>query len=252
MPDSFSLTFPGKKISIIIPTLNEEKLLKRLLDQFSESLKIKYNLEIIVSDGGSSDKTVEIAGEIADKVILHKNKFQQNISQGRNIGAKESLGDVLIFLNADTFVRNIDYLLENSLSEIFNNNVSAIACPIFVFPEEEKLSDKIFHYCYNNYAAMLNKFFMGMGRGECHIIRRENFFEVQGYNEKLAAGEDYDLYVRLKKKGKLKFRRDFIVYESPRRYRKFGYMKVLWDWAKNSVSVTLRNKSISKEWEAVR
>lgn len=249
MPDPFS---QKKKISVIIPALNEEKLLERLLIQFDQEIKRKFDLEVIVSDGGSTDQTIEIANKFSDRVILHKEKFRQNISQGRNAGAKKSLGDVLIFLNADTGVKDLDFLLSESLNEIFANSVTAIACPIFIFPDEEKFSDKTFHFFYNNYVRMLNKYFMGMGRGECHIISRDKFFEANGYNEKLAAGEDYDLYVRLKKIGKLKFRKDLIVFESPRRYRKFGYARVFWDWAKNSVAVTLFNRSISKTWEAVR
>lgn len=249
MPD---LQSSGIVISVIIPTLNEEKLLERLLLQFGKEVREKFKLEVIVSDGGSSDSTIEIAGKYADRLILHKDKFRQNISQGRNAGAEISRGDVLIFLNADTYVKDTDFLLSESVKEITKNGITAIACPIYVFPEEEKFSDKTFHFFYNNYSALLTKFFMGMGRGECHIIERKKFFEAGGYNEKMAAGEDYDLYTRLKKTGRLKFRRDFIVYESPRRYRKFGYSRVAWDWAKNSVSVTLLNKSISKEWEAVR
>ena len=241
-----------KKISIIIPTLNEEKYLERLLSQIDRKLKSRFNIELIISDGGSKDLTIEIANKYADRIISHKVEIPQNISQGRNAGANNSLGDVLIFLNADTCIKDIDFLLTESVNELFFNDVTAIACPIFVYPEEEKFSDKTFHFFYNYYSSMLNKFFMGMGRGECHIIRRDKFIQTGGYNEHLAAGEDYDLYVRLKKIGKLKFRHDFIIYESPRRYRKFGYRRVLWDWAKNSVSVTLFKRSNSKSWEAVR
>ncbi len=241
-----------KKISIIVPTLNEEKYLGRLLSQFDEKLKKKFDLELIISDGGSKDLTVEIANKYADRIISHTEETPQNISQGRNAGADNSLGDVLIFLNADTYIKDIDFLLKESLTELFFNDVTAIACPIFVFPEEEKFSDKTFHFFYNHYSSVLNKYFMGMGRGECHIIRKDKFLQAGGYDENLAAGEDYELYVRLKKIGKLKFRHDFIVYESPRRYRKFGYRRVFWDWAKNSVSVTLFKRSISKSWEAVR
>ncbi|HMS64174.1 MAG TPA: glycosyltransferase [Ignavibacteria bacterium] len=249
MPDLFP---QKKKISIIIPALNEEKLLERLLKQFNQEIKKKFDLEVIVSDGGSSDLTIQIARKHSDNVILHYKNSRQNISQGRNEGAKNSLGDVLIFLNADTFVKDLDHMLQVSTDEILENDITALACPICVFPEEEKFSDKAFHFFYNTYVHLLNRFFMGMGRGECHIVSREKFFEAGGYNEKLAAGEDYDLYKRLKKSGKLKFRKDIIIFESPRRYRRFGYPRVLWDWAKNSVSVTLFNRSISKKWEAVR
>jgi len=186
MPDSYSLR---KKVSIIIPAINEEKLIQRLLSQFNAEIKNRFDLEVIVSDGGSEDLTLEIAKKYADRLILHKEKYQQNISQGRNEGARYSLGDVLIFLNADTFVKDIEYVLNETMKEFLDKNVSAIACPIYVFPEEEKFSDKAFHFFYNNYAAMLNKFFMGMGRGECHIIRREKFFTVlsNGKNEGIKA-----------------------------------------------------------------
>ena len=86
-----------KKISIIIPTLNEEKYLERLLSQIDRKLKSRFNIELIISDGGSKDLTIEIANKYADRIISHKVEIPQNISQGRNAGANNSLGDVLIF-----------------------------------------------------------------------------------------------------------------------------------------------------------
>ena len=241
-----------KRISIIIPTLNEEKLIERSLSQFTEEIKQTYNIEVIVSDGGSKDSTIEISKKYADRLILHTEKFPQNISQGRNAGAKFSQRDVLIFLNADTIIKDIELFFSELLTDTADENIAAVACTIEVFPDERKLSDTLFHGFYNNYTAMLNRFFMGMGRGECHIIPRKNFILANGYDEKLAAGEDFDLYKRLRKFGKIKFRRDLVIYESPRRYRKLGYPRVIWDWGKNSVSVFLFKKSISREWEAVR
>lgn len=241
-----------KRFSVIIPALDEEKLIERLLKQFNHEIKSEFDLEVIVSDGGSKDLTLKISDQYSDKIIFKKEDTQQNISQGRNEGAKNSQGDVLIFLNADTYVRNIKYFLKEINNQFTDKQIAAIACRIEVFPEEKKFSDKIFHFMYNNYVAVLNKFFIGMGRGECHIIQRNRFFETGGYNESLAAGEDFDLYKRLRHLGKIVFRKDLIIYESPRRYRKFGYVKVFWDWTKNSVSVMMFNKSISKKWEAVR
>lgn len=242
----------NKGISIIIPALNEEKLIERTLKQFTKEVRIRYDLEIIVSDGGSKDSTRAIAGKYADRIVEYSESFPQNISQGRNAGAMDSQRDVLIFLNADTLIKNPDLFFTELTKDISDENIAAVACTIEVFPDERKLSDTLFHGFYNNYTAMLNKFFMGMGRGECHIIHRKNFFRVNGYDEKLAAGEDFDLYKRLRKFGKIKFRRDLVIFESPRRYRKLGYPRVIWDWGKNSVSVFLFKKSISKEWKAVR
>jgi len=239
-------------VSIIIPALNEEKLIENVLRQFDDNFKSKYNLEVIVSDGGSTDKTLNIARRYTQKLAEHTKKVKQNISQGRNNGAAISLGDVLIFFNADTRISDKEKFFKKISEVLENKNVAAIACPIYVFPEEQRTIDKAFHAFYNNYVIILNKFFMGMGRGECHIVRRELFEKIGGYDEKLFAGEDFDLYKRLRKFGKIHFMRDIPIYESPRRYRKFGYTKVVYDWLKNSIWVTLFHKSSSDEWEAVR
>jgi glycosyltransferase involved in cell wall biosynthesis len=242
----------NNKISIIVPTLNEEKLILQVLRQFEPGLKDKFNLEVIVSDGGSKDSTLNFINGYADKVLVHKENYKQNISQGRNQGALNSKGDVLIFLNADTLISDINMFFDKVLKVFEKKNVVAIACPVKVFRDEEILKDKVFHFTYNNYVRVLNKFFMGMGRGECHIIKKDAFIKVGHYNEEMYAGEDFDLYKRLKKIGKIVFLKEITIYESPRRYRKFGYLKVFWDWTRNSVWITLFKKSISKDWEEVR
>ncbi len=241
------------KYSIIIPTLNEEKLLPNLLNQIRDSnLKTEYNYEIILSDGGSTDKTVEIALNYVDTVTVHNCSHQQNIAGGRNNGAQEAKGDTLIFINGDVLLSNPFEFFEYLEKYFTNSNHLAMTCNVKVFPDEEKLSDKLFHSFYNKYFGLLNAFGLGMGRGECQIVRREIFEKVEGYNEKLAAGEDFDLFIRVRKLGSILFASNLCVYESPRRYRKLGYSGVTWSWFRNGLSVLFKNKSISKEWEQVR
>lgn len=240
-------------VSIIIPTLNEEKLLQDTLSQFTPELKSKYKIEVIISDGGSTDNTLNVAKSFSDIIIIEKLPGQkQNIGMGRNAGAAAAKGKYLFLINADTRIKDINTFFDNTLKAFENGKYVALTCKFKVFPEEEILSDKLFHTFYNNYAHFLNIIGMGMGRGECHMIPNEVFKKSGGYNEKLAAGEDYDLYRRIKKTGKIKFFRNLVVYESPRRYRKFGYKSVFADWARNSLSVFFKNKSVSKEWKAIR
>ena len=239
-------------ISVIIPSLNEEKLIPRTLSQFTPELINKYKIEVIVSDGGSTDSTLKLAERSADLVLTAKPGAHQNIPIGRNMGAKHARGKYLYFINADTMIKNTDKFFSKTLSALGNPSAAALTMKFNVFPSEEKLSDKLFHGFYNSYVFILNSIGMGMGRGECQIVKKEFFEKVNGYDESLAAGEDFDLYKRLKKLGKIKYLGGLVVYESPRRYRKFGYARVFWDWTKNSISVFFRHKSVSDKWEPVR
>jgi len=242
------------EISIIIPTLNEEKLIVKTLEQFPKSLKDKYRIEVIISDGGSTDRTLELLTPVVDKVVTAVKGEKQNIPQGRNAGAKAAEGKYLYFINADTLIQNTEKFFTHTLQAFKDEKNYALTCRFHVFPGDVRLSDKMFHGFYNNYVRLLNKAGMGMGRGECQMVRADVFMKVHGYNELLAAGEDYDLYRRIKLSGigKIKFLNELLVYESPRRYRKFGYLKVFGDWTKNSFSVFFKNRSISEEWEQVR
>src|SRR4051812_47233932 len=94
------------KLSIIIPTLNEEKILEKTLLHLRELHDIPY--EIIVSDGKSKDKTIEIANKYADKVVVYEGEKRQTIGMGRNLGASVAQGDFFVFLDADMYVPDIN------------------------------------------------------------------------------------------------------------------------------------------------
>jgi hypothetical protein len=93
---------------------------------------------------------------------------------------------------------------------------------------------------------------MGMGRGECHVIPRRVFTGVQGYAPHIAAGEDYDMFRRLKDVGRIRFLKDVRVFESPRRYRMYGYVHVSASWFLNFLAVFFLRRSILSEWKPVR
>ena len=90
-------------ISVVIPAYNEEKYLEKTLN------RLPKNLELIVVCNGCTDKTAQIAKKYA-KVISISDK---NVSKARNLGAKNSSGKILIFLDADTC-----FISEKSFSEI--------------------------------------------------------------------------------------------------------------------------------------
>lgn len=74
-----------RSISIIIPTLNEEKVIERTLSQFPQNFCDQYNIEVIISDGGSKDNTVSLARQSGHSVIAHTSERRQTIAEGRNL-----------------------------------------------------------------------------------------------------------------------------------------------------------------------
>ncbi|MBN1448323.1 MAG: glycosyltransferase [Bacteroidetes bacterium] len=239
-------------ISIIIPTLQEARLLPQILDQFPAELRAEYELDLIVSDGGSTDDTVAIAKRAGARVVRHEGEHRQTIAEGRNRGAAAAHGDILVFINADIRISNVRHFLVQAKTVLQKPGVVGATAPVQVFPEEEIPADRMFHVWHNGYVRFLNVVGEGMGRGECQVLSTALFRVVGGYNPTMVAGEDYDLFRRVRKHGKIVMLPGVTIYESPRRFRKYGYLHILWGWTRNALAVIFRNSSSSEEWEAVR
>lgn len=241
-------------ISIIIPVLNEEKLLKQTLECFPRAIREEFSCEIVLSDGGSTDATVQIAQIFGvERIVQHTSPHRQTIAEGRNAGAALARGEVLVFLNGDTVPSDVrSFFSAIHHWRLYESASCAIACPVQIAPAERRFSDVLFHGFFNRYIWLLNALGFGIGRGECQIIRRILFDKIGGYNPQIAAGEDMDLFSRLRHYGKISMNWHTLVYESPRRFRKFGYLKILGLWTLNALSVLTRNKAVSEEWEAIR
>jgi len=241
-------------LSVIVPVYQEESILDKTLSIYTEEFKKKFSIQLIVSDGGSTDKTTAIAEKYADKIAYHNSEYRQSIAEGRNNGADIANGEIFVFINGDTMPDDPQKFFEYVSNWSINNpyNIDAFACRVGVFPEEELTKDKVFYNLHNGYVRFLNFIGVGMGRGECQIIKRNIFEKAGKYNNDIIAGEDFDLYRRIAKIGKIKYEHCLKVLESPRRFRKLGYIRTLSNWLINALSVMILGKSISKDWEAVR
>ncbi len=253
---------PKPRLSFIIPVLNEERLLMRLLEQFTPERRERYGLEIILSDGGSTDNTPQIMAEalksgLATLLTRHEDtSHRQTIAEGRNAGALLATAPILVFLNADTLPHSLDDLCISILAwaedPILQRTSPAATTPVHIMPEERITADVIFHAFMSLYVRALNLLTIGMGRGECQIVRREAFDAVGAYNAAIVAGEDFDLYTRLRKRGRIQWLPKALVYESPRRFRKYGYWAIIWRWFSNSMAVIFLKRSVAAEWEVIR
>jgi glycosyltransferase involved in cell wall biosynthesis len=239
-------------ISIIIPTLNEEKLIGTVLADLRKDFTMPH--EIIVTDGKSTDKTVEIARKYADKVIEYTGTARQTIAQGRNDGARAAVGDYLVFFDADCFIKNKDAFFKQAISNFEKNpNVTAVCVNLKVLPENERFTDKLVFGTMNLLLRFQNNVLHhGESPGEFQMMKKSTFEKLHGYREDLVTREDADMFLRLSKIGRTVFDPKLTVYHTGRRAHNMGWFKLLSVWMMNVFYVALFNKAKTKEWKVIR
>lgn len=196
-------------ISIIIPTLNEEKTIGHLL-----SFLQKYQgIEFIVADGGSDDLTRIIARYYGAKVVV--------TSPGRggqmNKGAESATGDILLFLHSDTlppadFHEQITALLatQNTAAGAFRLHINASGTGYRFIEWGTNVRSSIFQMPYGDQAL---------------FISRDLFCKAGGFADQMIL-EDVELIRRLKKLGKIRLASGAVT-TSPRRWQKLGLVKTI-------------------------
>ncbi|MDD2681118.1 MAG: glycosyltransferase [Patescibacteria group bacterium] len=217
-------------ISIIIPTLNEEKYLPQILRDIKSQGFSDY--EIIVSDGKSEDKTKEIA--LAEKCVFVDDENRSPARQ-RNQGAKIAKGDVLLFLDADTSLP--DGFLPAVYNEFKSRDLS-VAGFYLKFNSSSKIY-LLFDFFYHK-ICWLGQYFFPASVGVGMLSLKVKHDQVGGFDESIFIGEDYDYINRLAKTGSYRMIISSFLYFSVRRLEKEGMVRVLWKWFKGGVYFLVR------------
>lgn len=175
-------------LSIIIPTFNECSRIRSTISSIREAL-CGLSHEIIVVDNGSTDCTVHLSEELADLVLVDENA---TIGGLRNIGAKASKGDILIFNDADVlFTREWRSEFDRVSKDILFGRL------IVGGSLESSEKDSTLYRCW--FKPVLNKKasssvnYVGTGH---MLVGREVFFECGGFDATLTTGEDSEFCVR--------------------------------------------------------
>jgi uncharacterized protein (TIGR00661 family) len=223
------------KLSIIIPTFNEEYYLPPLLESIQRQNFQDY--EIIVADAGSEDRTREIAKEWGCKVVGGGMP-----ATGRNRGAEAARGDYLLFLDSDVILTR-DYL-ESSIYEFSQRGLGIAITQIT--PLSDSFLNKITHDFANFFMKRVENI-KPHGAG-CYgiITTRDLHHEVDGFDEDLDFGEDTDYIERIGAISQFKVLRSPRLLVSTRRVQEEGLRNVAFKYAK-STFYQFRGKQISAE-----
>jgi rSAM/selenodomain-associated transferase 2 len=200
-------------VSIIIPTLNESENIEELLRYLRT---FSPYAELIVSDGGSTDHTVQLAQPFSRIICSHPGRGRQT-----NAGARAASEDIFWFLHADCrphpeSLKAISRAMEDEavVGGAFEYNLDH---PGFFFRLTEFLS--------NQKNRLLKIFYGDMGI----FVRRDVFFRIDGFKE-IPLMEDLDFCLRLKRSGKVVIL-PFRITTSARRWLEEGIVKnMLRNW----------------------
>jgi len=202
-------------ISFVVPAYNEEKYLGATLASIHDATKaVGEPYEIVVANDASTDGTVAIAEQGAARVVHVQNR---QIAATRNAGAKAALGDILIFVDADTRIN--EKVVRAALAAL---NAGAVGGGCTVRMDEGPL-----------WAAMLISVFIVAFRwlklaAGCFIfVRREAFEAVAGFDETYFAAEEIILSHALKRHGRFVSLREEIT-TSGRKVRNLPFLKFVW------------------------
>lgn len=212
-------------ISVVIPVLNEEKVIERNLRDLNKNLIT----ETIISDGGSNDATVVIASRYAK--VVHSNPGR---GTQMNLGAKAATCDILLFLHADTILP--DQWRARILSSMADEGVVAGAFSLSI--ESDNLSHRIIAATANLRSRLIKLPYGDQGI----FVKRSEFEKIGGFKD-IPIMEDVDLMRRLKKSGKVVVLDDKVK-TSARRWEKEG---VVYTTIRNWLLLTLYFMGVTPE-----
>ncbi len=181
-------------ISIIIPTLNEEDSIRRVLSD----LALQKNLrpQIIIADGGSTDRTKEIVAGAGHEVVLSKSGRGRQL----NAGATQAKYEFLLFLHADSRLE-CENQISGALAKLKTEETNAYAGHFGItFHDLEE--PKSWSYCYMEEKSLLNR--VNTTNGDQGLLLRKDYFErLGGYDESLHFLEDQELVERIRRVGNI-------------------------------------------------
>ncbi|HTK33073.1 MAG TPA: glycosyltransferase [Candidatus Paceibacterota bacterium] len=234
-------------ISIIIPTYNEEHYIGNTLDNL-KSLTLPH--ELIVTDDKSTDRTVSIAQQYTDQVLVPDLKHA-TIAANRNAGAQAAHGEFLVFIDSSCLINDPDSFFTHAVKDFESKpDLVALTGNLNIYPETRTWGDRLMYFIFNTTHFIKNNILhTGEAPGKFQMIRRAAFEKVGGFNVNLVTREDADLFYRLSRIGRTFYDGRLQVLHSGRRAHAIGWIKLMSIWMINTVWFAVFGTTKTKNWE---
>ncbi|MFH0772944.1 MAG: glycosyltransferase family A protein [bacterium] len=210
--------------SIIIPAHNEEHNIGTLLETIA---KQSYrDFEVIVSDSDSQDETCKVIEGFRRTLpaLVLLEEITQNVAAARNNGAKYAKGEYLVFFDADVFIEK--HFFKEVIDHIEIDHPSMMT--MWNRPTPPTFRGRIIFGIMNHLVQMAQNTHPA-ANGPCIIMKRALFESVEGFDQTIFFGEDYDIVKRAHQKGGvMKVYKHPLFFVSTRRFEKEGLLVSLY------------------------
>jgi len=250
------------KVSFVIPAYNEEKMVgkclasvfKEIQRQNSDIRCPSFEVEVVVVDNASTDRTREKALKFAGVTVVRENL--KGLVYARRAGWVATSGDIVANIDADTMVPK--GWLSTVMSEFAKDkNLVALSGPYLYYDISvfENLLVKVFYF-FGWLIYLFTHFVLNKGamlQGGNFILRRDAWDRAGGFDTSIAFyGEDTDVARRISKQGKVLWTWRLPMYTSGRRLRREGIVRVGFTYALNFFSTSITGRPATKHYSDVR
>jgi glycosyltransferase involved in cell wall biosynthesis len=186
---------PEPQVSVIIPALNEEKVIGNCLEALRKMDAASVTFEVIIVDNGSTDRTAQIVNRFSSSLNLRVlEKRGVHISALRNLGASQARGEILAFLDADCLVPS--NWLAQALKHLGEDSQWIVGAR-YRIPERSSWIART--WSQQRETTKRRELVSYVPSGDL-ILSRSNFFEIGGFDEQLETNEDYEFCQRARVK----------------------------------------------------
>ncbi|MFH1423379.1 MAG: glycosyltransferase family A protein [Candidatus Nealsonbacteria bacterium] len=242
--------------SLIIPAYNEQSYIEKCLKSV-KFLKIPSgeSLEVIVVNNASTDKTEEVARmALPEAKIIREPK--KGLTRAYNRGAIEAKGEILIFVDADTIL-SPDHLEKLSREFAKEPKLVALSGPC-AYRDGGKFCEAALFFTYLFLATPAEIIFnrwLNIGASIVtgnSAVKKEAFDKIGGFNENIFYGLEPEFGRRIRKLGRVRFKRRLGAESSARRFKKEGVFLILGRYTMDNICQHLFKKSFPRDYIDIR
>ncbi len=242
------------KLSVVIPAYNEENYIGPCLRAVSrEAARSGHDVEIIVVNNASTDRTAEIAAGFPGVRVVDEPR--KGLSRARDTGCREAHGELIMNVDADCLMPR--GYISRVLPHFDNPRLALLSGPFFYYdmPQPAQIGS-MFFYMFQFLPNVIGQRILGLGaiaQGGNFVVRRRMLEKVGGFNTAIAFyGEDTDIAIRLSRVGLVRFSMRLLMRTSARRLLKDGLLSAGYFAGINIIFMIFFGKPITRAHTDVR